>query len=95
MAKKMTRRKTNRPKLSTTRLRELAARREIESGIRHHRKIKRLAGELRRAIFNADDALRMIGRIAWERDMPTASSLRDPNEDKEPATAGAGLDARD
>jgi hypothetical protein len=95
MQKAKTRRKTIRPKVSATRRQALLERRELERSVRHERKIKHLCGELRRAVVKADDALRAVGRMAVERDMPTASSLRDRAEDLDPATVGAGSDPRD
>lgn len=95
MAKKMTRRKTNRPKVSPAQQRALATWRQLESARNLQRKIRRLTGELQRAIIAADDGLRMIGRIAIERDLPHSAVAGDGDEDQEPAAVGAVHDARD
>jgi len=95
MSKMTTRRKTARPALSRRRQRELGERRELERSVRLQRTVRRLCRQLEKEITRADDALRAVGRIAVERDMPTASSLRDPHEDQEPATAGAAAGDED
>ena len=95
MPKRKTRPTPKRPRKSRERAREQAERRELERGVRYQRKIVQLCRQLRTLIVKGDDALRMIGRIAIERDVPTSSLRGDPSDDQERAAAVVGADPRD
>lgn len=81
MAKKTTRRKTTRPKLSPTRQAAVAFRRELESARNLQRKIRRLSRELERVVAQADDALISVVRLVHER----IDARDEPRGELEPA----------
>lgn len=95
MSKRKARPTTKRRRNSGEREHEILARRALERSVRYQRKIVQLCRQLRTLIVKADDALRMVGRIAIERDMPTSSLRGDPSDDQEHAAAVAGVDPRD
>lgn len=89
MGKPALRRKTKRPTPPAHERQARETRATLERAVRQQRRIKQLAGELKRAITRADDALRSVGRVALERD--DATRYRDVNEpdNRAPAAAGA------